>query len=67
MAVFIVECRHSLFGFGGAVGFREGMGKGGLGGEGRGVLWNYYNISYIFTVFTYLQFYTMVDLSVAVL
>ena len=38
MAVFIVECRHSLFGFGGAVGFWEGMGKGGLGGEGRGVL-----------------------------
>ena len=38
MAVFIVECRHNLFGFGGAVGFWEGMGKGGLGGEGRGVL-----------------------------
>ena len=34
----------SLSGFGGAVGFWEGMGEGGLGKEGRCVLLNYYNI-----------------------
>ena len=40
------------------------MGGDGLGGEGRGVLWDLYNICLSIYIFTYLHFYSV---SVAVL